>query len=265
MRVYLLPSLFLLLLTGCYVPNKSYRLNEQSLVQVPLLQNLPASKPQLDGPTCTAQSLTVRPCIAFLEFDDMGERWSQESQPVSPGEDIDNTSQLSNAIKIIRAAVRQDPHALIITFTHGWKHNSKPGDTNIEGFKQVLNDLHDNRYRNHIVVGIYISWRGELVSPYMPVHRNFTYFNREAAAARIPGASLTDALIRIAATAHSVKPKNAGERPLVVFVGHSFGGLVMERALTQATIHQVDELDGSRRQYRGQGDSRPLCVQSLSV
>jgi uncharacterized protein YcfL len=32
MRVYLLPSLFLLLLTGCYVPNKSYRLNEQSLV-----------------------------------------------------------------------------------------------------------------------------------------------------------------------------------------------------------------------------------------
>jgi len=252
---FLLPfPLFCLLLTGCYVPNKSYRPIDQSLVQVPLLQKLPANKPQADGATCTPQSLSVRPCLAFLEFDDMGEKWSQESQPVTPGEGIDNTSQLSNAIKIVRAAVRQDPRAVIITFTHGWKHNSKPGDTNIEGFKQVLNDLHDNRYKNHIVVGIYISWRGELVSPYMPVRRNFTYFNREATAIRIPGASLTDALIRIAAAARNARTNNSDERPLVIFVGHSFGGLVMERALTQATIHQVDELDGSGQQYQPLAD-----------
>jgi hypothetical protein len=242
MRIAFLSSLLMLVLTGCYVPNRSYRV-DHSLIQVPELQKLPAKKPQPDGPACTAQSLTVRPCLAFLEFDDMGERWSQDSQPVTADENISNTSELSNAIKIIHAAVRQDPGAVIITFTHGWKHNAKEGDSNIEGFKQVLNDLHDNRYRNHIVVGIFISWRGELVSPYMPVRRNFTYFNREAAAIRIPGASLTDALIRIAAAAHSAKPDANDERPLVVFVGHSFGGLVMERALTQATIHQVDQAD----------------------
>ena len=228
-------------LTGCYVPNKLYREPEHSLIQVPPPPpSLPISEQQPDGPPCTAQSLKLRPCLAFVEFDDMGEKWSQESQPVGAGVTIDNTSQLSNAIKIIRSAVQQDPNALIVTFTHGWKHNAAVDDANIQGFKQVLDDFHDNRYKNHVVVGVYLSWRGDLISKYSPVRRTFSYFNREAAATRIPGASFTDALIRIANAAHSVHGATAEQRPLVVFVGHSFGGLALERALTQATVHEVD-------------------------
>jgi hypothetical protein len=196
-------------------------------------------KPQPDGPFCTAESLKMRPCLAFLEFDDMGEKWSQGNQPITNGDEIDqqNATQLSNVVKIIRSAVRQDPHALIITFIHGWKHNAAPDDSNIEGFKQVLNDLSINRYPGHAVVGIFISWRGNLVSEHWPVRQAFTYFNREATGARIPGPSLTDALIAITTTAHQTN--DADHHPLVVLVGHSFGGLLLERGISQTMVDQI--------------------------
>src|SRR5205814_725859 len=61
-----------------------------------------------------------------------------------------------------------------------------------------------------------------------------SYFNRESAATRIPGATMTNALVQIIQQGHR-EPAHA----LVILVGHSFGGLVLERALTQAMIEQV--------------------------
>ncbi len=237
MKTLLLVSICALLLTGCYVPNKSYRSAEHSLIQVlPKPETLQAHR-QPDGPPCSSLSLKVRPCLAFLEFDDMGEKWDQLSQPVTAGDEIDNTTQLSNAIKVVRSAVKQDPQALIITFIHGWKHNAGPDDTNIEGFKQVLNDFFDHRYKGHRVVGIFISWRGNIVSEHWPVRQQFTYFNREATASRIPGPSLADALIAITTTAH--EKDDASHHPLVVLVGHSFGGLLLERGISQTMVDQI--------------------------
>lgn len=229
--------------TGCYVPNKMYRPPQRSLVQVLPAPPLPAKHPAPDGPKCTASSLQTRPCLAFLEFDDMGEKWNQSSQPISDGDAIDDASQLSNAVKIVRVAAKQDPHALIITFIHGWKHNARPDDSNIEGFKQVLNYLFETKYydqhqqRHHAVVGVFISWRGNLVSEHWPVRQQFTYFNREATAARIPGPSLTDALLAITSAAH--ENNDAQHHPLVVLVGHSFGGLLLERGFAQATVDEI--------------------------
>ena len=80
--------------TGCYVPNKMYRPPQSSLVQVLPAPHLPANHPAPDGPKCSASSLATRPCLAFLEFDDMGEKWNQSSQPISDGDAIDDASQL---------------------------------------------------------------------------------------------------------------------------------------------------------------------------
>ena len=167
-------------------------------------------------------------CLAFLEFDEMGEMWD-------PG-------QLDKAIELIKRAKKLSPHPIVVTFTHGWKNNAKdtPGhaNENVFGFEGVLDFLEHppvaRRFADSPVVGIYIGWRGNLVSQYWPVRQQFSYFNREGAAIRIPGASLTAALTRIMQETHR---DPAGAR--AIMVGHSFGGLVMERALSQAMADYI--------------------------
>lgn len=279
MRILLL-AIASILITGCYVPNKSYRPAHDSLVQVLPTLTLPVKSPPPDGPFCTPESLLERPCLAFLELDEMGEKWSQDQGPVPDGETIDRSraTQLSNITQIIRTGVREDPKAVVITFTHGWKHNSKPGDANVDGFKEVLDTLHTELSKNErrVVIGIYISWRGELVSPYMPVRRNFTYFNREATATRIPGASLTNALLRIAAVTHRTDENTQAAQPspmdhaqsvhpFLILVGHSFGGLIMERALTEAAVHQVTQCSVSGHATPGEPPQEVQPIADLVV
>jgi hypothetical protein len=172
-------------------------------------------------------------CLAFLEFDDLGERWDPK--------------QLDGALALIQRAKTDVRPALVVTFTHGWKNNAddEPGQVNgnVFGFEGVLDYL---RSKYGIpVVGIYIGWRGGLVTNYWPVLQQFSYFNRESAAIRIPGASLTSALTQIMETTHGVTPGQGPVPPVLVMVGHSFGGLVMERALTQAMTDYV--LRGGKR------------------
>jgi len=74
------------------------------------------------------------------------------------------------------------------------------------------------------------------------VRRQLSYFDRERAAIRIPGASMTQALISVAKTAHDGRT-----HPFVMMVGHSFGALVLERALSQAmTDHVLRETTGQQ-------------------
>jgi hypothetical protein len=174
------------------------------------------------------------PCLAFLEFDEMGELW--------------DPMQLQAALKLIRAA-KAHAHPIIVTFTHGWKNNAlddrpKNVNDNVFGFEGVLDYLKDpkkngGRFGDSPVVGIYIGWRGNLISSRWPVQQQLSYFNREGAAIRIPGASLTSALTEMMEAAHSPMPKPTDAPPVLVMVGHSFGGLIMERALTQAMTDYV--------------------------
>jgi hypothetical protein len=166
-------------------------------------------------------------CLAFLEFDEMGEMW--------------DPAQLDRAIELITRAKRLSPHPIVVTFTHGWKNNANddPGHVNgnVFGFEGVLDYLEhppNHRFADSPVVGIYIGWRGNLVPQYWPVRQQLSYFNRENAAIRLPGASLTAALTKIMKETHNGPPG-----PRVIMVGHSFGGLVMERALTQAMTDYV--------------------------
>jgi hypothetical protein len=145
-------------------------------------------------------------------------------------------AQLDNALALIKRARSVNPHPIIVTFTHGWKNNAdddpKHVNGNVFGFEGVLDYMQhapQHRYADSPVVGIYIGWRGNLISKYWPVRQQLSYFNRENTAIRIPGASLTAALTRIMKATHE-----GGEGPRAIMIGHSFGGLLMERALTQA-------------------------------
>ena len=275
-----------LLVCACQIPNQIYRpaLNDPayappfrsgvmppSVISVAEAPKLPTPKssswpPHPEQP-CQMGNLIERPCLAFIEFDDFGEVWQRNSSG--------RPSQLQKTIDLIKAAKEQDPRGqpLILTFVHGWKHNAKEGktatdeDSNVVALQSVLNELHDNDYSGHVVIGIYIAWRGGIISPYWPVAQQFTLYDRGAAAHRVGNTSLTEALIEISDTAKatgdceprdscSQSPTCTGEaatnsagsgqpnygpcRPFLLFVGHSFGALVLERALLQETIARME-------------------------
>lgn len=208
----LLP-IFSLLLLGC-AANREYRVGAKSIITVPTA----GAGTEADG----CEPKPGIPCMAFLEFDDFGEMFEPE--------------QLDRATKLIERARTPNKHPVVVTFVHGWKNNADPRrDRNREGnafgFGQALLPL-ARKYKNTPVIGIYVAWRGELVSKYWPVRRQFSYFNREEAAIRIPGARMTNALARIVRAVHEVDG-------YAILVGHSFGGLILERALTQATVDQI--------------------------
>jgi hypothetical protein len=269
----LLSTIFVLLVCGCHIPNQMYRPGNSSIIKVPAPPQLPMPEnmawPTHPETACDENHLLDAPCIAFLEFDDFGEMWQKNPSGRS--------TQLTNVIRLIEKAKRQDPSGqpLILTFIHGWKHNASEGkrsgedDPNILGVGSVLNDLHNpdqGKWKNHVVIGIYIAWRGGLISPYWPVTQQFTYWNREAAAVRVGNTTMTEALIEISDTARqkiNCGPEDAcsashacggdlqsGQQtndqqdrsctPLLLYVGHSFGALVLERALSQATVTRME-------------------------
>jgi hypothetical protein len=209
------------LVSSCHVRNQLYNpqtVAKRSIVAVEL--NGDENRRRTDRVDAACDP-AAQPCVAFLEFDEMGELWDPE--------------QLKVALQLIEKAKSESANPIIATFVHGWKNNAKddrPGrqNGNVVGFEGVLEYLkRQGKYRNFPIVGIYISWRGDLINKYWPAGRTLSYFNRERAVIRIPGAGMTGALTQI-----MVKARRGREGALVVMVGHSFGGLILERALTQA-------------------------------
>ncbi len=251
---------------------------------------MPARADQLPpGPPCSVQNATDfhHPCLAYIEFDDLGELRDRQGDSPLREFDIGASVQVQRAIDTIHAAMKDgktDPanpnlinirsQPVIFVFVHGWKHNASPGppeDDNVQGVKEFLDMLREHypdvwlridkntktpcaqgtpgctTHLLHPIVGVYIAWRGNSISQTFPVAQQFTYFGREKTAYHVGNTSLTYALTQISATAH---PKDSGSddtQPFLIMMGHSFGGLVLERALAQSTMTRLNDVDAGER------------------
>ena len=178
--------------------------------------------------------------LAFIEFDDFGELYD-------PG-------QLTRALRIIEKAKSSSPtgNAKVITFIHGWKNNASDATGNVWGFRDALKDLakHYGGEENEPIVGVYIGWRGAVTN--LRVIKEFTFFNRKNAAIRIAGANLTEAINQVINTSKQCLQECGGDSPrgpgsLTVVVGHSFGGMVLERSVTKAIVGDILEQEAERK------------------
>jgi len=128
---------------------------------------------------------------------------------------------------------------LLIVFIHGWQHNASPNDTDLVTFNRLLERLTTSgglpgRTR---VVGVFIGWRG--LSGVRELDwtgigwaaRQFSFYSRKNRTDKIAGIGLTQILYDLSSAAR----EKGGN---VVFVGHSFGGRVLEKAVAQALIGQ---------------------------
>ncbi len=174
--------------------------------------------------------------LAFVEFDDLGEMFTRRSEICKDrqGNQHDYTElgqTLTEIARLNAGAEGSDP--VFVLFIHGWKNNASPSSGNVWGFRSALQSLAQDFQGKRAIMGIYIGWRGAATN--VPVVKEFSFWNRKDAATRIPGAHLTEAIRRITMEAKS------NHKAKLVVVGHSFGGLVMERTLTQAMVEMILE------------------------
>ena len=168
--------------------------------------------------------------LAFIEFDDQGEPWAP--------------SQLERTIRLIENANRDGKRCVVMLFVHGWhndasKREDRKRENNVEGFKRLLDQTQKLLHRQgHApdevsLIGVYLGWRGR--STDVGFLKPFTFYSRREAGQRVAGVSTTEAIQRVMAAAKQ-NPRSAG-----IVIGHSFGGMIVERALMQSLIgHTID-------------------------
>lgn len=157
--------------------------------------------------------------VAFVELDDLGELWEP--------------SQVTRALARIDAANAHPNGAIVVVFVHGWNHNAAENDSNVEGFRaQLRGVVETERIRRDApprpVVGVYVSWRGK-TSKLLPL-RLLSFFGRRGAAERVASLATTETVYRL------ITDAKRNPRSRVVLIGHSFGGAILEEALSQALV-----------------------------
>jgi hypothetical protein len=223
---------FVLYLGGC-IPNKGYR--TQLPVQVP--NQLPECPPVggATPPACSIQIVRagigdppkpVEIPLAFIEFDDEGQAFER--------------GQINAAEAMIQAQRQKYSEIVTILFIHGWKNNASDESGNVAGFRRFLQQFQPTLASSTSgtvgLVGVYFGWRGGTTN--LAVVKDLTYWNRRDTATYIPGSNMSEALLRVARATKG--PDYGGDSKLVV-VGHSFGGLVLERTVTQYLTRRLVE------------------------
>ena len=229
---------FLLSLTGCMISpagvDTVHRATSGAEYETP---EHPLSVPvTLESLTTESYSKAFEPKViadktrmSIVEFDDQGE--------------LKEPDQLIETTRWLRS--RGHEPILVMLFVHGWNHNAGAHDQNLAEFRNTLKDLRTTGiYPNGEILGVYLSWPGNVLNEPMPgdlALQFWSFGNRYRAAQRVGRLSCTEAMLSVLASARlegNGSEMKARERKDVqtVVVGHSMGGLVVERGFIQAML-----------------------------
>ena len=203
------------------------RINARSLstatifVSIALLAGCEHVSPFYQNPVSgPAKSIKVEKdySLAFIEFGEMGS--------------YQDISQLQKAAEL----VRNTRQPLVITYVHGWQNNA--GSDDVRKFSKFLSEVAQTpliRNKEFHVVGVYLGWRGKLTG--VPIAKELTFYSRKAAAERL--ANNFDCFDAISSVAEAARRNRKGQEQYTILLGHSFGGLVVERAVAHAIDSQM--------------------------
>ncbi|HYC90846.1 MAG TPA: alpha/beta fold hydrolase [Thermoanaerobaculia bacterium] len=165
--------------------------------------------------------------IGFVELDDQGLYWSGEQLPAS--------------MKMIEAAAAPNG-AIVAVFVHGWMNNARYPDKDngdLNNFKQdvlAVMSQHETeaarregRPRRN-VAGVYVAWRGMTIKGKLFF---LSFYDRHAAALRVADTQATVTLRGLIAKTRE------NPRSQIIVIGHSFGGLITERALGPVLVTEA--------------------------
>jgi len=270
---WLLP---LLPLVSC-TPLVPYRTERDHSVNCPPLHL--QDDPALDSfarvdPKCDSLREEVAPASAgnggyslhFVEFDDQGELFpGTERNPLAD-------SEMEDFLSRVRLGSLQDDSSnpspiSVVVFVHGWKHDARSGDSNVRWFRAMLARLAIVERKSTCprrVIGLYVGWRGDATTLADPV-KNITFWTRKKAAARVADGQVRELLSRLRSiqdirnadwngvVEHSRRHPTevtsshhelaCSKAMRLTIVGHSFGGLVVYKALSPSLIRDIADLN----------------------
>ncbi len=214
MKRLLVAALAVLSLSGCVVL-RSYRTNPPyGPVEVPPFKDK-------DGNLVH---------IGFVELDDHGLYWTDKELPAS--------------MQMIGRAAEPNG-AIVAVFVHGWLNNARFPDednTDLDNFKHdvlAVMSQHETeaarregRPRRN-VAGVYVAWRGKSLGGPLFV---FSFYDRRDAALRVADTQATVTLKGLIAKTRE------NPRSQIIVIGHSFGGLITERAMGPVLITRAMEM-----------------------
>jgi pimeloyl-ACP methyl ester carboxylesterase len=169
--------------------------------------------------------------LAIVEFDDQGRCYDR--------------GQMDGVAKKLDA-LAPDPDQLgkaviLVVFVHGWQHDARSDDENLSAFRVLLSETVEyERSRASAgvaprpVLGVFVGWRGLSAFGLGDVIADATFWERQSAGLRVAVGSVRELFGRLRHYRNRQK-KNQGN-PLLVIVGHSFGGMIVFSALAQSLI-----------------------------
>lgn len=153
--------------------------------------------------------------VTFLEYQENGKRF--------------DCQQRAAVLLRLREAKKAGKPVLVVVYIHGWHHNAKPTDGNVQYFDNMLARYADALARGGRgdvnVLGVYVGWRGE--SKEVPIVDAVTLGDR-ARAADVIGQKgfFREDLRAIASAMQESSPRSA-----MIVAGHSLGGRLLSRTL----------------------------------
>lgn len=170
--------------------------------------------------------------LAIVEFDDEGECYQRP--------------QIEAVAAYLDA--RKDEDLIVLVFVHGWKHNARSDDDNLLKFQTVLlqtlarEKTEADKWGRapRPVLGIFVGWRGLSYFDGLGVIENASFWNRQNAGRRVSVGSVRELLGRLRHYRNRRADAPNG-MPLLVIIGHSFGGMIVYSALAQSLIEAASE------------------------
>ena len=175
--------------------------------------------------------------VAVVEFDDQGEPW--------------DLAQLDAAVDVIRRLNAESEHGVILhQFIHGWKSNASRDEDSgrrLAWFEERVLRLAEYSEASAVqtgqparpVVGLYVGWRGRTYS--WPVLIDASFWNRRIAAHRVASMRLIEVL------EHTVRAAKENADSKAFLLGHSMGGMVLEKTIGPIVMSAVIGLSTSGR------------------
>jgi hypothetical protein len=185
--------------------------------------------------------------LSYVEFDEKGDYWDRR--------------QLGWTVQAIkRAAAKKD--VVLVVYVHGWQNDASTiRGHDVGKFHCLLEHLSEADEGGHRFFGVYVAWRGKSVSGGDGMFRDgsimdiiskaiffvpheLSFYSRKNTATRVAGLPVTEAIFQSVAAARK-GARDSGHQSRTILIGHSFGALLLEKAMAQALAAKViSESDG---------------------
>jgi hypothetical protein len=182
--------------------------------------------------------------LLTVEFDEQG--WVQDSEKLtSPAKDY--LDDFFAKLESIYQRERKNKLGLsIVVFTHGWKHNAQPQDSDVQSFRSVLSDLATMEdflatkgATPMRVVGIYVGWRGASLD--LPLLRELTFWDRKNTAHAVAHGMSREMFKRLDYFRDRSRGSGGNDDKDIrmLTVGHSFGGLITYESMSSEFVRNT--------------------------